>query len=793
MRRLRVVDWLLIGTLLPIWLFAVVTSAGYGVVHGYDDLPFTATSAASPDAYPVIRSLQRDRNSDTLAVGDRVVSINGIAMRGLTTARCLMHIGDLARHGDELQLTVERDGTQSAARLLLTPGLDWWLGLPFIVGLVGIALFILVRATQWHLARRFFLASLLIGIGACTSFNNPLGSPPLFIATAVLIWPLGFGVTAWNAFDFAPGVPPLRSWQRVIPWLPALLASSATAAAFFLPDAGAAALLMRSFPLACILFVGALLVAFTRAYRLTDGLGRRQIKWMVYGFYVGSLPYAVFQAIPFQVQPWKDIALTVALCASVAVPIGFLVAIAFYHWLDIDRLISATFSYSVLTTGGVAILLAVVPTVARAASDSLGLEPGSTQIFLSVAIAAMLVPADRFLRPRVDRLLFADRVARELGLESVLAEVAGCQETQALTRLLVDRLDALLRPTSVALYARVDDLFMPLDVRGRAVPPSLPAAGALIAALQDRTTPVAAARWTARHGAVLSPFERAALETLDVAVLLPIRRGAELAAFSCLGPKRSGDIYTPAELALLAALATATSGRMLSIDAAAIAEQARVTQEALRRYVPGAIAQRIVAGQDVEAGERELSVLFVDIRGYTGFSEPRAAEEIFGTVNQYTAAVSHEVQACGGTVVEFHGDGMMAVFGAPEAIAHKERAAVDAARAIVAAVAGLLPDGGESGLRLSVGVGIATGTTFVGNIRAVDRLIWTVIGNTPNLAARLQTLTRDLEAAVAIDATTQARAGDACAGFVCHANVAIRGRSQPEDVYALPLDLLATS
>ncbi|MFN8643208.1 MAG: PDZ domain-containing protein [Candidatus Binatia bacterium] len=150
MRHLRVVDWLLLGTLVPICAYAIVTSAGYGVVHGYDDLPFTASSAPAADAYPVIRSLQQDRNSDTLAVGDRIISIAGIDMRGLTTARSLMHIGALARQRATLPMVVERNGVPTAAALRLTPGLDWWLGLPFIVGLAGVGVFVLVRAAQWH-------------------------------------------------------------------------------------------------------------------------------------------------------------------------------------------------------------------------------------------------------------------------------------------------------------------------------------------------------------------------------------------------------------------------------------------------------------------------------------------------------------------------------------------------------------------------------------------------------------------------------------------------------------------
>ncbi|MFN8643207.1 MAG: hypothetical protein U0802_16680 [Candidatus Binatia bacterium] len=237
-----------------------------------------------------------------------------------------------------------------------------------------------------------------------------------------------------------------------------------------MPDTGLWSVVMRGFPLSGILFVLALLVAFARTYRHTDALGRRQIKWVVYGFYVGSLPYAVFQAIPYEIQPWKDVALVVALVASAAVPLGFLVAIAFYQWLDIDRLISATFSYSILTTGGIAVLLGLVPSMARAASERLGLEPGSTQILLSAAIASMFVPADRFLRPRIDRLLFSDRVAREHGLESILADVAGCTQTEGLTRLRRPSRRAL-RPTSVALFGRAGAIFMPLDVRGRAAPP----------------------------------------------------------------------------------------------------------------------------------------------------------------------------------------------------------------------------------------------------------------------------------------------------------------------------------
>jgi class 3 adenylate cyclase len=133
---------------------------------------------------------------------------------------------------------------------------------------------------------------------------------------------------------------------------------------------------------------------------------------------------------------------------------------------------------------------------------------------------------------------------------------------------------------------------------------------------------------------------------------------------------------------------------------------------------------------------------------------------------------------------------MMTVFGAPEPLAEKERAAVEAGRGIVAAVRALALGRERFESRpLEVGVGIATGKAFVGNIQAVDRLIWSAIGNTTNLAARLQSLTRELDAAIVIDVATWTAAGDAGADFEQHEKTPIRGRRQTEDVYVLPLEV----
>jgi class 3 adenylate cyclase len=325
-------------------------------------------------------------------------------------------------------------------------------------------------------------------------------------------------------------------------------------------------------------------------------------------------------------------------------------------------------------------------------------------------------------------------------------------------------------------------------VRGRVVPLGFETNGSLARAIAACTTPADAASWLRGGQMQLSPIDRAALETLGAARLLPVRRAGELAAFVALGAKHSGDVYTATDLTLLMAVADKLSSELQRFSDAEVLRQARSMQDRLRRYVPGAVAEQLVTGRDLQTEEREISVLFVDIRGYTALSERLRGEETFLTINRYTEAVSLAVRTHGGAVVEFNGDGMMSVFGAPEPLADKERAALGAARDIIGAVSALVPSESDSERTpILVGIGIATGAAFVGNIQAVDRMIWSAIGNTVNLAARLQALSRDLGAAIVLDSTTAYSTGAVRDDFVPKGKVPIRGRSEPVEVFVLPL------
>jgi adenylate cyclase len=355
-------------------------------------------------------------------------------------------------------------------------------------------------------------------------------------------------------------------------------------------------------------------------------------------------------------------------------------------------------------------------------------------------------------------------------------------DAKALLQLLGRELHALLKPQSTVIYGRDGDRYAALFVAGRAVAADLPADGPVVATLRRKPAVCAAGELAGPGNRSSDPFARAALEVVNAAVIFPIAGANEpLSTFLSLGPKRSGDLYTSSEVHLLRALADRAAIELQRFGEQQLLEQSRVMQEAMRRYVPGAVADQIARGDELEVGERDVTVLFVDLRGYTSMTENSRPEAIFSTVNRYTRAVSERVCDAGGTVVEFNGDGMMAVFGAPEALPDKERAALRAARRIAAEVEGLEHESRP----LAVGIGIATGRGYVGNIQAADRLIWSAIGVTTNLAARLQLLTRELGVTVLIDAATHAALGAEGERFRPFEGIAVRGRSERIDVFGI--------
>jgi adenylate cyclase len=149
------------------------------------------------------------------------------------------------------------------------------------------------------------------------------------------------------------------------------------------------------------------------------------------------------------------------------------------------------------------------------------------------------------------------------------------------------------------------------------------------------------------------------------------------------------------------------------------------------------VTERVLAeGTDLRGEEIEATVMFLDVRGFTEFAERAPAQEVVARLNELYETVVPVIERHGGHANKFVGDGLLAVFGAPE------RHADHAPRAVAAAcdIAQLVREGVGGSLR--VGLGVNSGRVVVGTIGGGRRRDFTVIGDCVNTAARVEAATR---------------------------------------------------
>jgi adenylate cyclase len=208
-------------------------------------------------------------------------------------------------------------------------------------------------------------------------------------------------------------------------------------------------------------------------------------------------------------------------------------------------------------------------------------------------------------------------------------------------------------------------------------------------------------------------------------------------------------------------------------------EEREALREAFGSYVDPDIADRVIAEGEMLAGEDvELTVMFIDMCNFTAFAERSSARETVARLNDLFGLIVPLLLEHGGHANKFIGDGVMGVFGAPQRLPDHAARAVEAACAIAAAVEARY--GGD----LRVGIGINSGPASVGSIGGGGRLEFAVIGDTVNVAARVERLTRETGDTVLLTEATRALLNGDGPELAARGEVAVRGREDPVKVYA---------
>lgn len=312
---------------------------------------------------------------------------------------------------------------------------------------------------------------------------------------------------------------------------------------------------------------------------------------------------------------------------------------------------------------------------------------------------------------------------------------------------------------------------------------------------------------TGRHLDPVPAWLTLALAAVFAAITLGLVLGRRRLAIQLLGPLLLAGLYAVwTEWRFQAGTVYAVTPPLASVGLAWLAgtvllavtegrEKLRIRRMFSQYVSPQVLAELTARPEEhltAEVGRQErLTVLFSDIRGFTTLSESLPAEQVVELLNTYLGVMAETITEARGTLDKFVGDAIMAFWGAPVPLAdHAERGvrtAVTMARRLPEVNRRL----GEKGYPgLAIGVGLHTAEVILGNIGSERKLDYTVIGDSVNLASRLEGLTKIYGGIVLISEDTAADLGE---GFVCGLvdRVRVKGRSGVTELYtplALPED-----
>ncbi len=221
--------------------------------------------------------------------------------------------------------------------------------------------------------------------------------------------------------------------------------------------------------------------------------------------------------------------------------------------------------------------------------------------------------------------------------------------------------------------------------------------------------------------------------------------------------------------------------------ASGLKESERIRQ-AFGRYVSHEVLQKILSSQDLSklsGNRRRITVLFADIKGFTRIAESLSPEEVVTFLNSYFSAMIEIIFRNHGTLDKFIGDGLMVLFGAPMDDQFQEEHAIQAAIEMQRETKRICEDWLKQGRPpIQIGIGINSGNAIVGTIGSETRMEYTAIGDAVNVAARLESITREVEADILMtDKTYEAVRHVVSAKSL--GSVQVKGRTQQVQLYSV--------
>ncbi len=617
---------------------------------------------------------------------------------------------------------------------------------------------------------RVFLAFCLCSSMTTLGYTD-LVSTHRFTRLFIAVWTLSPAALAHLALTFPArrGVARRHPWIVWAPWAAALVAGVSFQVTFYRRASSLPAIVATYWGVALV----ALLLSLLKTVRTgATPLARQRARVVAAGFVIGyalpvlgtTIEIAFHTTVPFLNVLWRF---------NMLFPLAVAYAIVRYNLFDVTSVLRTGAIYSAVTAL-VVVGYAGALTVLNVSLSALemAVSPIIPATAVSLAVVLFLNPIYLRVQALIDRAFFRHRYDAQRTVEGLADAMTTVLELPRIVTLITRTLDGLFHPVTARLFLFDESRrgYRALDGSER---------GAWIAedsvlprCFRDQREPITRERLDedARVADLREPC-LAVMDELGAELAVPIVFRARLIALLVLGVKRSGAAYTTDDLRLL---------RLLLNQAAVALENAKAysaLQAALRRveilesiranlskFVPRAVQDLIAEAPEAPAltkRERDVSVLFVDIAGYTRLSERLDPGRVNRLVEQYFGGFLDEILARGGDVNETAGDGLMAIFQAGDPRAHAA-AALETALAILRRARDI-GEAAEDGEPLALHVGVNSGVAAVGATKiegtAGERWTYTASGSVTNVAARLASAAAG--DSVLVGPETRRRLGDA--------------------------------
>ncbi len=600
------VDRLLLVTLVPVFLVCLGLHVREVRRTGMAAPPVFASPPPNAQEYPTVGGLRPERGAswNDLQVGDRLIQVGDSDLRGAGYMGFEAITMEEAGTSLAALLVYERNGERRTTTLRLLQYERPWHRIPVILALAISCMIVLLRSPGQPQARLYFATFMTLAI----LFSDFLGGPRIQSYADQIRFNLGWTIVYFLMIrwmiQFPDRLPPE---QRISDrWAYIALIHLAVRLNYIFGVPLASTRILSAAMAVDAILVAALGGILVRNYLRSDPIGRRQMKWFVYGGLLGSSVLglitglgAVGLGVPgFEFAEMIEIAFFVGVLA----PVGLLIAIMRANLFDIDRLISATATYTAAGVALLALTLLALPPLSEPMASWLGIEQAMAQVLVLVGLATLGLPFAERVRILIDRVFFPDRLARERTAEQLMEDLGVCKSEDDVLQLVAEGFGLVFSPRGRWVFRNDGGQFRAADASV-----VFDSKGSLAVALARQPMPrlVESSAFRSERGR-LDPEDRTRLEDLEVAMIVPLRAGKDLAAFAVLGNPSSGDIYTATDVSLARAVAERASAELLGLRDARILEEERRRVEELRALREAAEEANLAKSRFLAAASHDL-------------------------------------------------------------------------------------------------------------------------------------------------------------------------------------------